>query len=154
MSIAVQHRHRRAIGWTVAIAILLNGWLPILFQAAFVAAESDARDSIHAHHADHASADHAKHAHHTNDAHASAQPEPAPAPTSKGPECPVLHSAVCLCAVLIKVLPAPIATGVLAAATARRVRVRLPEQRPRRSVGVAPFEARAPPSSDRAHNPN
>jgi hypothetical protein len=155
---AVQHRHRRAIGWLVAIAILLHGWLPILFQAALVEAPAETVREGHAHHAEGApahhaqNADHAQQAHHAHHADAPAQPESDRAPTGKAPECPVLHSAVCLCAVLVKVLPAPAATASLAATT-RHARVRLPPQRPRRQTRLAPFEARAPPFSDRAQYP-
>ena len=156
MAATVQHRRRRATGWTVAIAILLNGWLPILFQAA-LAAEPEAQGSVHAHHAQQADqAEHTGHAAHAQRGHAhhaggSVQPEPTGTPASQGlPECPVLHGAVCLCAALVKVLPGPAATAVLAAALVSRARFRLRPQRPRRRVRVVAFEARAPPFSDRA----
>jgi Protein of unknown function (DUF2946) len=131
---ALRHRHRRPVCWLVAIAILLHGWLPILLQASLLSAEARTHGDGQAHHAHHAGAP----AHSTPD----------PAPARKGPECPVLHSAVCLCAVLVKVLPPPVVVAPLAAATARRAGGRFPAQRPRRQARAAPFEARAPPFSD------
>jgi hypothetical protein len=131
--VALRHRHRRPVGWLVAIAILLQGWLPVLLQASLLAAEASAPGDSQAHHAHHAGAP------------AQSVPEPAP---GKGPECPVLHSAVCLCAVLVKVLPPPAVGAVPAPATTRRARDRLPSEKPRRKDCAAPFEARAPPFSD------
>jgi hypothetical protein len=60
----------------------------------------------------------------------------------------VLHSAVCLCAVLVKVLPPPAVGAVLAPATTRRARDRFPAEKPWPKDYAAPFEARAPPVSD------
>jgi hypothetical protein len=132
--VTLRHRHRRPVGWLVAIAILLQGWLPVLLQASLLAAEASAHGDTQAHHAHHAGAP--------------AQSVPEPAPAGKSPECPVLHSAVCLCAVLVKVLP-PAAVGtVLAPARTRRARDRFPAEKPRRKDYAAPFEARAPPFSD------
>jgi hypothetical protein len=132
--VALRHRHRRPVGWLVAIAILLQGWLPVLLQASLLAAEASAHGDSQAHHAHHAGAP--------------AQSVPEPGPAGKGPECPVLHSAVCLCAVLVKVLPPPAVGAAFAPATTRRVRDRFPSEKPRRTDGAAPFEARAPPLSD------
>jgi hypothetical protein len=131
--VALRHRHRRPVGWLVAIAILLQGWLPVLFQASLLAAQASAHGDSQAHHAHHAGAP--------------AQSVPEPKPARKGPECPVLHSAVCLCAVLVKALPPADGGAVLAPATTRRVRDRFPSEK-RRTDCAAPFEARAPPVSD------
>jgi hypothetical protein len=130
---AVRQRYHRPLGWLVAIAILLHGWLPVLLQSALATAQAEVHGDSYAHHAHHADAP--------------AQPEPDPAPADKGPECPLLGSAVCFCAVLVKVLPAPAIEVPLAAAMARRARGRFPAPRPRRHVRAAPFEARAPPFS-------
>jgi hypothetical protein len=127
-------RRARLVGWLVAIAILLQGWLPVLLQASLLAAEASAHVDSQAQHAHHAGAP--------------AQNVPEPAPVGKGPECPVLHSAVCLCAVLVKVLPPPAVGAVLAPATTRRARDRLPSGKLRRKDYAASFEARAPPFSD------
>jgi hypothetical protein len=132
--VTLRHRHRRRVGWLVAIAILLQGWLPVVLQASLLAAEASAHGDSQGHHAHHAGAP--------------AQSVPEPAPAGKGPECPVLHSAVCLCAVLVKVLPPPAVGAVLAPATTRRARGRFRSEKPRRKDCAAPFEARAPPFSD------
>jgi hypothetical protein len=132
--VTLRHRHRRLVGWLVAISILLQGWLPVILQASLLAAEASAHGDSQAHHAHHAGAP--------------AQGVPEPEPTGKGPECPVLHSAVCLCAVLVKVLPPPAVGAVLAPATTRRARDRFRSEKPRRKDCAAPFEARAPPFSD------
>jgi hypothetical protein len=132
--VALRRRHRRPVGWLVAIAILLQGWLPVLLQASRLAAEASAPGDSQAHHAHHAGAP--------------AQSVPEPAPAGKGPECPVLHSAVCLCAVLVKVLPPPAVGAVLAPAPTRRARDRFRSEKPRQKDRAAPFEARAPQFSD------
>ena len=74
----------RLLGWLAAAALLLNGWLPILLQGSLQAAAAGGHG--HGHHAAAA---------------------PGAAPSGKGPECPLFHSAICLCATFAKLLPAP-----------------------------------------------
>jgi hypothetical protein len=118
---------RPLLGWLAAASLLLHGWLPILVQVSLV---GDAiPPSEHAHHAGAADA-------------------PGPVPSGEGPECPLFHGAICLCATFAKLLspaggPAP---GALRKATGKRDRV--PDRRRARPRRALPFEARAPPRSD------
>jgi hypothetical protein len=130
----LRHRPRRPVGWLVALALLLHGWLPILIQVSVLSVEASAHGDSHAHHAHHAGAP--------------AHGVPDPAPAGKGLDCPVLHGAICLCAVLVKVLPPPVIAVPFVAAMARAARGRYPARRAPRQRQVALFEARAPPVSD------
>jgi Protein of unknown function (DUF2946) len=123
-------RVRAVCGWLVAIAMLAHGWMPVLLQASLITAEADA----HAH----------AHAHHTGEP---AKAAPGTAPHGKSQECPLLGSAICLCAVLVKVLPPPLVAVPLVAAMARSARSRIPATRPPRPGLPALFDARAPPVS-------
>ena len=131
MTRAVRQRYHCPLGWLVAIAILLHGWLPILLQVSLLTAEAGAQAHGHAHHAG-----------------APAPTTPHPGPTGKAPECRVLHSAVCLCAVLVKVLPPPVVAVPVAAAMATPARGRFAADKPSRRRRAAPLGARAPPVSD------
>jgi hypothetical protein len=113
----------RLLGWLAAGSLLLNGWLPVLLQASLLASAPGA-------HADHAG---------TTD--------PAAAPAGKSPECPLFHSAICLCATFAKLLPAPRAPVVSSAPVLGARRRRWPRWRPRQQGRQLLFDARAPPAS-------
>jgi hypothetical protein len=113
-------------GWLAVASLLLHGWLPIVIQAQLVAPEAGG------------------HAHRANAAGAAA---PAAVPSGEGPECPLLHSAICLCAAFAKLLPAGGALSPGVAYAARRQRNRFPAQRPSRRRPALLFDARAPPVS-------
>jgi hypothetical protein len=74
--------------------LLLHGWLPIVLQVQLTAPEA-------AGHAHHGSA--AGHAHHGSAAGA----KPPRVPSGEGPECPLFHGAICLCAAFVKLLQTP-----------------------------------------------
>jgi hypothetical protein len=112
--------------WLATASLLLPGWLPIALQVHLARPEADG---------------HAHRAHATQVATAPAMP------SGHGRECPLLHSAICLCAAFVKVLPASGASASGDAFAARRRRRRLPASRPLRSRRALPFEARAPPDS-------
>jgi hypothetical protein len=119
-------RAQGRVGWLAIACLLLHGWLPLIIQAQLVVLEAGG------------------HAHRANAAGAAA---PAAVPFGEGPECPLFHSAICLCAVFAKLLPTcgPFAPG--AAFAARRRRSRLAASRPSRPRPALLFDARAPPVS-------
>ena len=115
----------RSLGWLAAGSLLLHGWLPILLQVSLLTSEPDGQG--HPHHAGTAA--------------------PAAAPAGKSPQCPLFHSAICLCATFAKLLSplgAPAVAQSLAFAARRR---RWPHQRAPRPPRQLLFEARAPPAS-------
>jgi hypothetical protein len=114
------------VGWLAIASLLLHGWLPIVIQAQLVAPEAGG------------------HAHRANAAGAAA---PAAVPSGEGPECPLLHSAICLCSAFVKLLPAGGAFAPGVAFAARRRRSRFPASRPSRPRPALLFDARAPPVS-------
>jgi hypothetical protein len=112
-------------GWLALASLLLHGWLPIVIQAQLVAPEAGG------------------HAHRANAATAA----PAAVPSGEGPECPLFHSAICLCAAFVKLLPAWGAFAPGVALAARRRRSRFPGSGPSRPRPALLFDARAPPVS-------
>jgi len=118
-------RRQGWFGWLAIASLLLHGWLPIVLQVHLAAPEA----SRHAHHA------------HSADA------TPDAVPSGEGSECPLFHSAICLCAAFVKLLPASGASVPGAAAAARRRRGRFPASRLSRLRPALPFAARAPPVS-------
>jgi hypothetical protein len=117
-------RARRLVGWLAAVSLLLHGSLPIVLQV---------------HLAGPAAGGHAEHG------HAASAAAPPSVPSNEGPECPLFHSAICLCAAFVKLLPAPAASALGPAFAARRRRSRFPAQRPWRRRPALLFDARAPP---------
>jgi hypothetical protein len=128
-------RARGWVGWLAVAALLLHGWLPIVLQVQLTAPEA-------AGHAHHGSA--AGHAH--NGSAASAKPPRVP--SGEGPECPLFHGAICLCAAFVKLLQTPALAAPLVAAPVRRARGRFAAGRPPRQRRAELFDPRAPPSSD------
>jgi hypothetical protein len=120
-------RAPRLLGWLAAASLLVHGWLPILLQVSLLASEPGGHGHVH----DTGTADAA----------------PGAAPSGKTPECPLFHSAICLCATFAKLLPAPgapaVARAPALAARRRCWRRRRPPRQGRRLL----FEARAPPAS-------
>jgi hypothetical protein len=112
----------RLIGWLAVASLLLHGWVPIVIQIHLADPEAGA------------------YAHSRNGPHASV-------PSGEGPECPLLHSAICLCATFVKLLPAAGAPAPGVAFGARDRRGRFPARRPSRPRPALPFDARAPPGS-------
>jgi hypothetical protein len=120
---------RRRVGWLAALSLLLHGWLPVVLQASVTAGKAERR--------------HSPDPPICSAAVASAATAPQPA---RGPECPVTHDPVCLCAIFASLLaPGPGATPGPPPAV-RGARCRLPTRRPGRSRPIPPFEARAPPA--------
>jgi hypothetical protein len=115
----------RLLGWLAAGSLLVHGWLPILLQVSLLTSEPDGHGPSH---------------------HAGA-PAPAAAPGGKSPECPLFHSAVCLCATFAKLLPAARAPEVVRASVRRARRQRWRRPMPPRPPRQLLFEARAPPVS-------
>jgi hypothetical protein len=115
----------RSLGWLAAGSLLLHGWLPILLQVSLLTSEPDGQG----------------HPHPTGTA------APAAAPAGKSPQCPLFHSAICLCATFAKLIPAPRTPAVVRAAVCPGRRRRWPYQRAARPPRQLPFEARAPPVS-------
>jgi hypothetical protein len=109
-------------GWLAVASLLLHGWLPIVIQIHL----SDPQAPASSH---------------------SGNGTDASAPSGEAPECPVFHSAICLCATFVKLLPAPGALVPGAAFAARDRRGRFPARRPSRPRPPLPFDARAPPAS-------
>jgi hypothetical protein len=119
-------RHARLIGWLAAVSLLVHGWLPILLQVHLAAAEVGG------------------HAYHANAADGAA---PSQVPSGEGPECPLFHGSICLCATFVKLLSAPGASTPVAASVVRDKRGRFPASRPPRQRPNLLFDARAPPVS-------
>jgi hypothetical protein len=118
-------RAQGLVGWLAIASLLLHGWLPIVIQTELVAPEAGG------------------HAHRANAGAAA----PVAVPSGEGSECPLFHSAICLCAAFVKLLPAGRAPSAGAALAARRRRSRLPASRPSRPRPALLFDARAPPVS-------
>jgi hypothetical protein len=114
------------VGWLAVAALLLHGWLPIVIQVHLIAPGADG---------------------HGHPGNAIAAVAPPAVPSGEGPECPLFHSAICLCATFVKLLPAPGAPASGAAFAARDRRSRFPARRPSRPRPALPFDARAPPAS-------
>jgi Protein of unknown function (DUF2946) len=119
---------RRRFGWLAAVSLLLQGWLPILLQVAMVAGHGNDWDPQDTPICSAAAAV------------AAASPRP-----TRGPECPVTHDRICLCAIFANLLTPELGPAPTPPLVVRRARRRPPAQRPVRSRPVAPFEARAPP---------
>ena len=115
----------RLFGWLAAGSLLLHGWLPILLQVSLLASAPGGPG----------------HAHHAGTA------DPTAAPTGKSPECPLFHTAVCLCAIFAKLLSPPGAPAVARSSAFAARRRRWPRQRPPRQGRQLLFDARAPPAS-------
>jgi hypothetical protein len=119
---------RRAQGlfdWLAIASLLLYGWLPIVLQIHLVAPEV----SGHGHHAKVAEA------------------APAADLPGEGRECPLFHSAICLCAAFVKLLATSGPSVRGAASAARRRRGRFLASRLSRTRPALLFAARAPPVS-------
>ena len=112
-------------GWLAVASLLLHGWLPIVLQVHLAAPEASMQ---------------APHAH-------SADATPAAVPSGEGSECPLFHSAICLCAAFVKLLPPSGASVPGVAAAARHRRGRFPASRLSRPRPALLFAARAPPVS-------
>jgi hypothetical protein len=115
----------RSLGWLAAGSLLLHGWLPILLQVSLLTSEPDGHG----------------HPHHTGTA------APATTPGGKGAECPLFHSAICLCSTFAKLLLAPRAPEVVRAFVRGVRRQRWRRSKPPRQTRHLLFEARAPPAS-------
>jgi hypothetical protein len=113
------------LGWLAAGSLLVHGWLPILLQVSLLTSEPDGHG----------------HPHHTGTA------APATTPAGKGAECPLFHTAICLCATFTKLLPARGAPAVVRASVRGARRLRPPRPMPPRQPRQLLFEARAPPAS-------
>jgi hypothetical protein len=119
---------RRRVGWLAAASLLLHGWLPVVLQASVMAGKAEGRYSPDA----------------PICSAALASTASAPQPT-RGPECPVTHAPVCLCAIFASLLAPDPATPVPSEAV-RGAGRRLPTRRLGHSRPVPLFEARAPPA--------
>ena len=119
-------RAKILVGWLAVASLLLHGWLPIVIQIQLVAPEAGG------------------HAHSENAVAAVARPAD---PSGEGPKCPLFHSAICLCATFVKLLPAPGALVPGAAFAARDRRSGFPARRPSKRRPALLFDARAPPAS-------
>jgi hypothetical protein len=114
----------RLLGWLAAGSLLLHGWLPILLQVSLLASEPGGQG----------------HAHHAGTA------DPVAAPAGKSPECPLFHSAICLCATFAKLLPAARAPAVARGPAIGARRRCWPRPMPPRQPRQLLFDARAPPA--------
>ncbi len=113
----------RYLGWLAAFLLLVHGWLPILLQVLLLASAPAAYG--HGHHAGRA----------------------ADVPAGKSPQCPLFHSAICLCATFAKVLPPPSAPAATRGPAFEARRRRWPRQRPAPQRRQLRFDPRAPPAS-------
>ena len=116
---------RRRLGWLAAASLLVHGWLPVVLGASLVAGDGGDRYAPDV----------------PICAAAAASPRP-----SRGPECPVTHDPICLCAIFASCLTPESGPALAPPPALRSARRRLPTRRPVRSRPVAPFEARAPPA--------
>ena len=121
------------LGWLAIVSLLLHGWLPIVLQVHLAAIEVHrAPPEVHL-----AAPEVNRHAHFAD----------AVAPSGEGSECPLFHSAICLCAAFVKLLAASGAPVSGIATAARRRRGRVPARRLSRPRPALLFAARAPPVS-------
>ncbi len=120
---------RRRLGWLAAASLLLQGWLTVVLQVAMVAghgADRDAQD--------------------TPICSAAVAVAAASSRPTQGPECPITHDPICLCAIFANLLAPELGPAPTAPVAIRGARRRLRTQRRIRPRPVAPFEARAPPA--------
>jgi hypothetical protein len=117
---------RRRLGWLTAASLLVHGWLPVVLGATLVASAGGDRYGPDV----------------PICSAAAAPPRP-----SRGPECPVTHDQICLCAIFTSCLTPESGPALAPPAALRSARLRLPTRPPVRSWPAARFEARAPPAS-------
>ncbi len=117
---------RRRLGWLTAASLLVHGWLPVVLGATLVASHGGDRYA-------------------PPDVPICAAAAASPRP-SRGPECPVTHDPICLCAIFVGALTPDSGPALAPPPALRSARLRLPNRPPVRSWPVALFEARAPPA--------
>jgi hypothetical protein len=122
-------RARRRFGWLTAVSLLLHGWLPVVLQASVTGAQAGHQDPTY-----------------VPICSAAVAGDAAASRPARGPECPVTHDPICLCAIFASLLapdpgPTPAPPPVVRGAGRR-----FPRPRPLRSRPFAPFAARAPPA--------
>jgi hypothetical protein len=119
---------RRRLGWLTAVALLLHGWLPVVLQTSRIGAQAGVRDPSDVPICSAAAAG------------AAVASRPA-----RGPECPVTHDPICLCAIFASLLAPDLGPAPAPPPAVRGARRRLSTRRPARSRPLSPFEARGPP---------
>ena len=89
---------RRRLGWLTAASLLVHGWLPVVLGATLVASHGGDRYA-------------------PPDVPICAAAAASPRP-SRGPECPVTHDQICLCAIFVGALTPVQRAGARPAASA------------------------------------